>query len=133
MRYLREHDMGFSSFEILHADMTLTPLPEADLILVKDTLQHLPNMDIMRFLIRQIYTLGDRPARFKYAMFVEDDCEENEQKNIDIPPQQEHSWHCLDLSAEPFNLQVKRMFGWRDSNPAWTRVKIARVLSILDK
>lgn len=129
-RFLQNHISGFSGVEFLTADMTSTPLPGADLLLVKDTLQHLPNMDIMRFLLRQILTLGDRRPKFKYVIIVEDDCSDDAVKNIDIPPLTEHSWHCVDVTAEPFNLEVEHLFAWQDANPAWTRVKVARLLKL---
>jgi len=52
-QYLQTHNVGFSSFKTMHADMSLTPLPPADLLLTKDTLQHMPNIDIFRYLVRQ--------------------------------------------------------------------------------
>jgi hypothetical protein len=111
--FLRNNKAGFASFDTLRADMTLTPLPPADLLLTKDTLQHLPNIDIMRYLIRQgvLATPGQR--RFKYIMIVNYECAEGEIPNTDVPPE-EHASQCLDMAAEPFNLPVETVFHWGD-------------------
>ncbi|CAE7199352.1 unnamed protein product [Symbiodinium natans] len=104
--FLQGNAVGFSSFKTMRADMTLTPLPQADLLLTKDTLQHMPNVDIFRYLIRQQLLTASGERRFKYVIFANVWCTASEYPNHDIP-QEEHACQCIDLAAEPFNLPVE--------------------------
>ena len=80
-----------------HADALSLDLPEADLLICKDVLQHLPNNDIFVF-ISQLH-------KFKYCIIQNDlyylSPEKNSLINADIARGEGRS---LDLSQPPFSL-----------------------------
>jgi SAM-dependent methyltransferase len=66
-------------------------LPDGDLLVTKDVLQHLPTAEIHTF-------LSDVVPRYKLALLTNDT---GEQVNGDVPP---GGWRPLDLTAEPFGV-----------------------------
>jgi SAM-dependent methyltransferase len=66
-------------------------LPEGDLLIAKDVLQHLPTADIHAF-------LADVMPRYRLALLTNDT---GEQVNGDVAP---GGWRALDLTAEPFSV-----------------------------
>ena len=103
-------------FEIF--DMLQRPLDPADVLLTKDTLIHFSNRDILKFLHLSVLPC---PPRFKHVLFVHDQVSkppspgDQRVNNQDIPHL--NSFHPLNLSAPPFNLQTETVFQW-DPRPA---------------
>jgi hypothetical protein len=82
------------------ADVRYCPLPEADLVIMKDVLQHWPNADIKAFRLRL--------ALYPHVLIT--NCCDPFRTNEDI----EFGWaRALDLSAPPFSWPVREMFRWR--------------------
>ena len=111
---------GLRDAQFQQYDMLQQPLPAADVLLTKDTLIHFPNREILKFLSMSVLTC---PPRFKHVLFVHDQVSRslspNDQRvnNQDIPHL--NSFHPLNLSAAPFNLQTETIFHW-DPRPAST-------------
>lgn len=61
------HTFGLASVDFKEWDMLRTPLPSADLLLVKDTLVHFPNDGIWQFLNLSVTVC---PPLFRYVLFV---------------------------------------------------------------
>eukprot|EP00928_Gymnodinium_smaydae_P051594 TRINITY_DN35160_c0_g1_i1.p1 TRINITY_DN35160_c0_g1~~TRINITY_DN35160_c0_g1_i1.p1 ORF type:complete len:287 (+),score=45.14 TRINITY_DN35160_c0_g1_i1:48-908(+) len=101
---------GLASLRFDHADMVRHRLPSADLLLTKDTLQHLPNAAIAEFLRRNVVTC---PPLFKYVMFVEarPRMERYRQHHVNNDIRY-HETRCVDIGRPPFNLSVKNVFKW---------------------
>jgi hypothetical protein len=90
--------------------------PNADLLIVKDVLQHLSTPRIQEFLTTTL-------PKFRYALITNDFGENRRQRNI-LPGE----YRPLDLTAPPFNLQLepimafkyaiydKRTFLWTNPN-----------------
>ena len=129
---------GLRLTEFRQADMLEDPLPEADLLLSKDTLIHFPNADIGRLLRR----LTACPARFREVLFVHDQVTPEEvawrrqrgqkqmlQNNVDIPKIGGGNFHPLNLSAPPFSMHTRVIFSWRPL-PDMPRVKVVELLRV---
>jgi SAM-dependent methyltransferase len=85
-------DRHFVACDAIHAD-----LPEADLMICKDVLQHLPNSFIHDF-ISQL-------RKYKYCLIVNDigfEARYDRKLNHDIPM---GSGRCVDLTKPPFNVE----------------------------
>ena len=88
-------------------DATKDPLPEADLLIAKDVLQHWSNGEILAFLPklkayrRALITNGFRPATTKSL-------------NQDIPT---GSWRPIDLKLPPFNVAGSDVFWFFAGEP----------------
>lgn len=97
-------------FEV--ADARTGQLPPADLLLVKDVLQHWPTADVQRFLS------GTLP-RYRYALITNDIASTHftGQLNQDI---EMGSWRTLDLQAPPFDLAVRARWDY-DIRGEWTK------------
>ena len=79
-------------------------LPPADLIIVKQVLQHLPNSAVQRFL-KQL-------PKYKHALIVEDvDSMTLSAKNVDIEP---GAFRFLDVTRPPFNLKGAKLLSFWD-------------------
>lgn len=91
------------SIIFIHADGLDMELPEADLLICKDVLQHLSNVDILKFL-SQIY-------KFKHCLITNDvDHTTMSSNNPEIPC---GDYRPLDLTQPPFNLSGEKMFTFR--------------------
>lgn len=107
-KFLEEHKdkFGFASADFSVGDMACDDLPKADLLLTKDTLQHLSNDYISKFLAKNIHS---EPRKYKYVMFVNDKLDLGEE-NVDI---QNGGYRHLQMDQKPFNLDASTMFQWR--------------------
>lgn len=85
---------AYPDTEFLHLDLCSDVLPEADLIIVRDCLVHLPTPKI-KAALRHIYQ-----HRFKYLLTTTFPGRGNK---ADIA---EGGWRPLDLEASPFNLSL---------------------------
>lgn len=75
----------------IHLDATKEDLPDADLVIVKDVLQHLSNTDISSIL--------SKLTRYRYVI-IQNDIYPNQQSNSNILNGQ---FRPLDITKEPFN------------------------------
>ena len=106
VEYLVERNQqryGTPSITFIHGDGVDTSLPQADLLICKDVLQHLPNSYILRI-------LGQLP-RFKYCLITNDvdpvtlTCN-NEDTTVG-------GYHGVDLTKPPFNINGKKVMNYR--------------------
>ncbi|MBW2978264.1 class I SAM-dependent methyltransferase [Candidatus Woesearchaeota archaeon] len=72
-------------------------IPDADLVILKDVLQHWPNKTITSFL--------PKLKKFKYVLLINDYSNYKTNKNIKIG-----EWRSLHLNKKPFNLKAKRIY-----------------------
>jgi SAM-dependent methyltransferase len=87
----------------IHADFTQTELPEADLLICKDVLQHLSNADIQKFL--------EQLPKFKHCLITNDvDINTLTSENNDI---RSGGYRCLDLTQSPFKLKGVKILTYR--------------------
>jgi SAM-dependent methyltransferase len=94
-RLFARENIRFSLFE------SLNDLPQADLLLCKDVLQHLPND-----LIRQYLAFFKK--KFKAMLITNDDYpEQNINRDIQIG-----GWRCLRLEREPFLERASVVKSW---------------------
>lgn len=84
-------------------------LPKADLIIVKDVLQHISNKNILKFL--------KKINGYKYALITNDFCRDNKDCA-------DGSFRPLNLAAEPFNLNGKAVLFYRESDGAKNQKEI---------
>jgi SAM-dependent methyltransferase len=104
-------DFGGPTRRFLCADLTIDPLPSADLCVIKDVLQHLSNEKVHTFLARL-------PQLFKYALITNDISHEIRSSwrrrwrrtslppNIDVPS---GGYRPLTLRAAPFCLPATQL------------------------
>jgi 2-polyprenyl-3-methyl-5-hydroxy-6-metoxy-1,4-benzoquinol methylase len=96
-----------SNIDFISRDIITYELPQVDLIICKDVLQHLSNRDVISVLIKIIKSS-------KFALITNDFNPENkENKDID-----NGDYRCLDLTLSPFYLDVVTLLeservGWR--------------------
>ncbi len=97
-------------FEV--ADARAGTLPPADLLLIKDVLQHWPTADVQRFLAETL-------PRYRYALITNDIASSHFTGvlNQDI---EMGSWRTLDLQAPPFGLAAKAHWDY-DIQGQWTK------------
>lgn len=94
---------GTSNIIFKHGNAIEMDLPQADLLICKDVLQHLPNEDILKF----IQQLG----KFKYCLITND--VNPVTLSSDNPEIKHGEDHYLDLSKPPFSLRgVKLIDYW---------------------
>ena len=98
---------GNDRIHFIHADILKMDIPEADLLLCKDVLIHLPNKDVKNIL--------EKTNHIKYRLFTNcrsfaDSSELNSQLNKDIPL---GKFRVLDLSQPPFEAQGKVVFRYK--------------------
>ncbi|MFZ4431578.1 MAG: class I SAM-dependent methyltransferase [Microthrixaceae bacterium] len=107
----RRHHSDHVEFGV--ADARAPYLPPADLLLIKDVLQHWPTADVRQFLARNV-------DRYPYLLVTNDVASEAHPTavNTNIPL---GGWRCIDLAAPPFNVEV----AWSTEYPVrdghWTK------------
>lgn len=79
-------------FEVMPA--TYDDIPDADLLIMKDVLQHLPNDDIFNFQKRLF-------PRYRRCLITNSFDKVGSYRNTDLP--YHGAFRCLDLNDEPFN------------------------------
>jgi SAM-dependent methyltransferase len=102
-----------AGFDFVCADARTAALPAADLLVVKDVLQHWPRADVQGFLAR------NRP-RYRYLLLT------NDVASVHCPPELQNSeialgaWRTIDLERAPFTEHA----AWRydfDIRGEWTK------------
>lgn len=111
----------FASARFEAGDMINGSLPQADLLLTKDTLIHFSNEAIKSFIAMNVD--GICPRRFRYVMFVHarpcvaydvgkiPGCRWTDNEDIPLV-----GFHTLDLAAPPFSLPIKTVFRFHQIN-----------------
>lgn len=93
---------GAPNIQFVACDIIEAELPPADLLIVKDVLQHLSNRDIGRFL-RHL-------KKFKHVLIINDvEAGSFSASNHDIETGQ---YRPLDLTRPPFSLPMTKLFAW---------------------
>jgi len=82
---------GSEKVTFVHLDAVTDELPEGDLVIIKDVLQHLPTEDVERVL--------KKLEKYQYVV-TQNDIFENQKNNSDINSGQ---FRPLDVTKEPFN------------------------------
>jgi len=72
-------------------------LPQADLLIIKDVLQHLPNSYVFEFINTNLYS-----GRFKYMLFTTDLAVSGATANVDIA--KPGLYREIDLRGPPYNV-----------------------------
>jgi SAM-dependent methyltransferase len=103
---------GSRGIRFEQADVRISPPPRADLLLIKDVLQHWPNGDIQLFLSRTV-------PRYRYALITNDIASVHYpgQVNEDI---EMGASRALDLLAPPFDLHAVASWDY-DVSGEWTK------------
>ena len=96
-------------FELMPAE--LSRVPSADLLIVKDVLQHLPNADILRF-------RDELFPRYASCLVTNSYEKMHAELNTDVAPGE---FRCLDLRAPPY--EVKGRYVLEFFTPLWERVR----------
>ena len=78
-----------------------TELPEADLLITKDVLQHLPNQAVLEFL--------PHLSKYRYALLTNCINPKGETTNVDI---EIGGFRYLDLRLAPFNLKATQVYSF---------------------
>lgn len=99
------------SFQV--ADARSAQLPTADLLLIKDVLQHWPSADVAHFLATTV-------PRYRYALITNDIASQHftGTLNQDIAMGE---WRCLELTTPPFDLAVKHQWQFDINGGEWTK------------
>lgn len=92
---------GSPSIQFVHADGIHMDLPQADLVLCKDVLQHLSNEDVWSFLSQ----LGN----FKYCL-ITNDVDVNSLPLFANQDTYSGGYRPLDITKPPFNVKAIRIF-----------------------
>jgi SAM-dependent methyltransferase len=94
------------NIRFIHADVMNTQLPEVDLIICKDVLQHFSNSDIQKFL--------QQLPKCKYCLIINDiDPHTFTSENSDIEC---GGYHTVDLAQAPFSLPVTKVLRYWANN-----------------
>eukprot|EP00927_Polykrikos_kofoidii_P062168 TRINITY_DN56990_c0_g1_i1.p1 TRINITY_DN56990_c0_g1~~TRINITY_DN56990_c0_g1_i1.p1 ORF type:complete len:325 (-),score=56.17 TRINITY_DN56990_c0_g1_i1:159-1133(-) len=101
---------GLASATILIGDVA-SPLPPADLLLVKDVLMHLPNEAIQAFIRNN---LDKATPRYKAVLLVQNDVPFNLRTIMDIEPGQ---LLPFDITQPPFSAPFRTVCQWRSDEP----------------
>jgi SAM-dependent methyltransferase len=104
---------GRDGIEFIAADVRTESLPDADLLLCKDVLQHWDLASIHAFLARNL-------RRYRYALITNDIASVHigaEMLNAEIPI---GAWRPLDLEREPFSRSARRRYDY-DIRGEWTK------------
>eukprot|EP00929_Paragymnodinium_shiwhaense_P059819 TRINITY_DN29929_c6_g1_i1.p1 TRINITY_DN29929_c6_g1~~TRINITY_DN29929_c6_g1_i1.p1 ORF type:complete len:260 (-),score=11.04 TRINITY_DN29929_c6_g1_i1:458-1237(-) len=101
---------GLESTRWLTMDMTRQALPDADVLLTKDTLIHINNERIQNFLSLNVMVC---PPKFRHVLFVHRQYygDKRVENNLDID---DRHFHLLDLKMPPFNLPTVEQYAWGD-------------------
>jgi SAM-dependent methyltransferase len=91
--------------------LDLDTLPCADLLIMKDVLQHFPNAEILRFRDRVFY-------KYKYKLLTNSYQKFGTAQNVDIPY---GGFRSLDLAAPPFAFSGAYVVEF--SSPVWERIR----------
>jgi SAM-dependent methyltransferase len=104
---IQKNQQTFSkpTIQFIHADGTTMNLPEADLLICKDVLQHLSNEKIAIFL-KQI-------GKFKHCLITND--VDPHTWTSDNKPIISGGWRFVDLTQPPFNLQGTKIMTYRSA------------------
>lgn len=105
---------GLASARFIQQDITKDALPAADVLLTKDTLVHLRNVEILSFLRVNVLPC---PPRFRYVIFVGDPPGKPISPGENISDLGRGGSHGLDMSWPPFSLPIKANFtykGWHN-------------------
>ena len=96
-----------AGYTFMPLNATKDPLPEADLLIMKDVLQHWPNQDIQAFI--------PKLSTFKYALLT-NGFPPNKMKylNVNIRP---GMGRPVELTAPPFNLPGSYVFDYTGDEP----------------
>ena len=90
----------------------LDNIPQADLLIMKDVLQHLPNSMIFEFQ-KSVF------AKFKHCLLTNSFKKLDTTCNIDIPAGE---FRCLDLLASPFNFRGTYILEFGSS--VWEHIRV---------
>jgi len=103
---------GSSNVHFRSADARTGALPPADLLLIKDVLQHWPTADVQRFLTETV-------PRYRYALITNDIASTHftGELNQDI---EMGAWRTLDLEAPPFGVSARAHWDF-DIRGEWTK------------
>lgn len=98
-----QKEFGKKNIRFERGDITNCKLPEAELIVIKDVLQHWPTKTVKRFL--------PRLKQFKYALIINDNYPDAT-LNKDPDPNYGH-FRPVSLTEAPFNLKAEKLFYFR--------------------
>lgn len=101
---------GLASADFRQGDVS-SPLPAAELLIVKDVLMHLPNSDVQAFLRNNVESA--RP-RYQAVLLVQNSVPMNLRQSIDIEPGQ---LLPFDICSPPFNAQFSTVLRWQSDEP----------------
>jgi len=105
----------YSKPNIMFSEASLVEvLPPADLLIVKDVLQHLPIDDISKFIHNNL-----RPGRYKIAVLTNDRAANGADNNSNIV---RGDYRKIDLASPPFNVHGLEDFDLFKSIPATEKV-----------
>ena len=113
---IKENQRRFSAANVRFAvaDIVREELPPADLLLVKDVLQHLSNADVTSFLAQL--------PRYRHVLIVNDVLPRSlTATTIDIPTGR---YRPLDLTQPPFSLPGTKILAWHDRRSGTTKLVI---------
>lgn len=96
-------------FDVMPED--LAALPQADLLVMKDVLQHLPDAEIARFRA-QVF------GRYRFVLLTNSFEKIDSHRNVDVRPGE---FRCLDLAAPPYGFSGAYLFEYW-AQP-WERIR----------
>jgi SAM-dependent methyltransferase len=103
---INKNQKNFSQENIcfVHANALTEDLPQADLLICKDVLQHLSNESVILFL--------EQTNKFKYCLITNDINQNMPTKNNQEIS--DGSYRRLDLTAPPFNVEGDKIFTYKE-------------------
>jgi 2-polyprenyl-3-methyl-5-hydroxy-6-metoxy-1,4-benzoquinol methylase len=105
------HSYGSRDVEFSIMPSRLEDVPPADLLIMKDVLQHLPNDAIFDF-SEKVF------PRFTHCLLTNSYQKLNSRQNIDITY---GNFRCLDLTSPPFSFSGSYVLEF--SSPLWERIR----------
>jgi SAM-dependent methyltransferase len=97
---------GAANVRFARADIVRDELPKADLLLVKDVLQHLPDADVARFLAQQL-------PRYRHVLIVND--VDPRTLSAEAKDTSAAGYRPLDLTRPPYSLPATKVLAWHQS------------------
>ena len=105
-----KHEKPGRRFEV--GDIKTMPLPDADLLIIKDVFIHWKNKEIISFLNR-VHTV-------KYILTTNDNHSDILNNDIDTPG----LFHSIDVSKEPFNKEAENVLVWTEQQKTTALISI---------
>jgi hypothetical protein len=100
------------NIKFMHADAATASLPSADLVLIREVLQHLSNKDVAA-------VLKNISGKYRFNIITNTVAKDAKKKNVDIPSGSNSRaglGYGLWLDRAPFDCEIRELGRWSHAN-----------------